>query len=39
LRSKVQTAQTNVGTANAIVDSSSPIQIQLSEVHNNNDIG
>jgi len=39
LRSKVQPAQTNVGTANAFVDSSSPIQIQLSEVHNNNDIG
>jgi len=28
-----------VSTANAVVDSSSPIQAQLSAVHNNNDIG
>jgi len=39
LRSGVQPAQTNVSTANAVVDSSSPIQIQLSAFHNDNDIG
>jgi len=39
LRSEVQPAQTNVSTANAVVDSSRPIQTQLSVVHNNNDIG
>jgi len=36
---EVQPAQTNVSTANAGVDSSSPIQTQFSAVHNNNDIG
>jgi len=39
LRSEVQPTQTNVSTANVVVDSSSPGQIQLSVVHNNNDIG
>jgi len=39
LRSEVQPAQTNVSTANAVVDSSSPIQSQLSTIHNNNYIG
>jgi len=39
LRSEVQPAQTNASTANAVVDISSPIQTQLSIVHNNNDIG
>jgi len=39
LRSDVQPAQTNVSTTNAVVDSSSPIQTQLSAVHNNNYIG
>jgi len=39
LRSVVQPALTNVSTTNAVVDSSSPGQIQLSAVHNNNDIG
>jgi len=34
LRSDVQPAQTNVSTANAVVDSLSPIQTQLSAVHN-----
>ena len=36
---EVQPAQPNVSTANAVVDSSSPIQTQLSAVDNNNDIG
>jgi len=31
--------QTDVSTANVVVDSSSPIQTQLSAVHNNNDMG
>jgi len=39
LRSEVQPAQTNVSTANAVVDSSSPIKIQSSAVHSNNDTG
>jgi len=39
LRTEVQPAQTNVSTANAVVDSSRSIQTQLSVVHNNNDIG
>jgi len=39
VRSEIQPAQTNTSTANAVVDSLSPIQIQLSAVHNNNDIG
>jgi len=39
LRSEVQPAQTDVSTANAVVDSSNPIHTQLSAVHNNNDIG
>jgi len=40
LRSEGQPAQTNVtvSNANAFVDSSSPVQTQLSAVHNNNDI-
>ena len=33
------TLQTDVSTANVVVDSSSPIQTQLSAVHNNNDMG
>jgi len=37
LRSEVQPAQTNMSTTNAVVGSSSPIQTQLSAVHN--DIG
>jgi len=41
LSSEVQPAQTNVtvNTANAVVDSSSPVQTQLSALHHNNDIG
>jgi len=39
LRSEVQSAQTNVSTANAVVDISRPIHTQLSVVHNNKDIG
>jgi len=39
LRSEVQPAQTNVSTANAVVDSTSPIQTQLSAVHDNIHIG
>jgi len=39
LRCEVQPAQTDVSTANAVMDSSSPIQTQSSAVHNNNDIG
>jgi len=39
LRSEVQPAQTNVSTANAVVNSSRPIRTQLSAVHNNGDIG
>jgi len=38
LRSEVQPEQTNASTAN-VVDSSWPIQTQLSAVYNNNDIG
>jgi len=38
LGSEVQPAQANVSTTNAVVDSSRPIQTQLSVVHNNNDI-
>jgi len=37
LISEVQPTQTNESTAN--VDSSSPIQTQLSAIHNNKDIG
>jgi len=39
LRSEVQHAQTNVSTANTVVDISSPIQTQLCVVHNNDDTG
>jgi len=39
LKSEVQPAQPNVSTTSAVVDSSSPIQTQLSAVDNNNDIG
>jgi len=38
LRSEVQPAQTNVSITNVVVSSSSPIQTQLSAVHNNNHI-
>ena len=37
LRSEVQLAQTNMSIANVVVDSSSPVQAQLSVFHNNND--
>jgi len=39
LRCEVQPAQTNVSTANLVVNSSSSIHTQLSAVHNNIDIG
>jgi len=39
LRSEVQPEQTNVSTANAVVDMLRTIQAQLSVVHNNNGIG
>jgi len=39
MRIEVQTSQTNVSTANSVVDISRPIQTQLSVVHNNNDVG
>jgi len=39
LGSEVQPAQTNVSTANAVVDISRPIQTQFSVVHNRIDIG
>jgi len=38
LRSEVRPTQTNVSTANAVVDISSPVQTQSSAVHDNNDI-
>jgi len=39
LRSELQSTQTNVSTANAVVAISRPIQAQLSVVHSNNGIG
>ena len=39
LKNEVQPAQTNVSTTNVVLDSSSPIQTQMSAVHNNNDVG